>query len=346
MNNIVKNAWQPNFANIDPIEDDYAKSWRDAMDWARMEIDHNTLKSEFIKWVNDEETVVHLQSLPSWHFMTAGRVALLVNKGAIPPAEYTIWLQNKLGELMAIIPTVDTTKDEGAEEQLSVKKQRVLDYVSIYCFVEAILRKHRDDKETIEELVTERLRKVNPNRQLLKKLYLHFKESLADAMAERDNPLVAETVEPLIVAVNVIAGFSGNAKIAGSGAKADLKSQRAAANVNYKTIDSATNTASVSPAMIPGTSMAVIYNTKDRKAMVYVAKSDEKLSVKNSKIIGYDDATSFSKTLRKPKAILPSLRDAATTKRIQLILDQYVKGKNHTVNGRISKDMVIVKVFK
>jgi hypothetical protein len=92
--------------------------------------------------------------------------------------------------------------------------------------------------------------------------------------------------------------------------------------------------------------MAVVYNTKNRKAMVYVCKTDEKLGVNGTKITGYDDASSFAKTLRKPKAILPSLRDAATPKRVTLVLDQYVKGKNHEVNGRISKDMVIVKVFK
>jgi hypothetical protein len=344
MSTFSKTAWQPDFASIDPIYDGYAKAWRDAMDWARMEIDYNTLKAELIKWVTVEnpEHLACLELLPSWHFATVGKIALLINRGATPPEESMAWLHNKIEALSTIVPEVEVVGDD--DDAMSLKDRRTIDYVNIYSFIEAILSKHRTEPEVIEETITQRLRKVNPNRQLLKKLYVHFKESLADAMAERTNPFVAATIEPLIIAVNVLAGFSGNAKVAGN--KADAKSQRAAAKVTYKTLDSATNTASISPAMIPGTTMAVVYNTKNRKAMVYVCKTDEKLGVSGTKITGYDDASSFAKTLRKPKAILPSLRDAATPKRVTLVLDQYVKGKNHEVNGRISKDMVIVKVFK
>ena len=55
---------------------------------------------------------------------------------------------------------------------------------------------------------------------------------------------------------------------------------------------------------------------------------------------------SFAKTLRKPKTVLPALRDSTTNKRVRVVLDQHVNGKSHTVNGRINKDMIIIKVFK
>ena len=63
------------------------------------------------------------------------------------------------------------------------------------------------------------------------------------------------------------------------------------------------------------------------------------------KIINFDEKRSFAKTLRKPKDLLPGLRDAATTRRVDVILGD-VNGKMHAVNGRIGKEMLIVKIFK
>jgi hypothetical protein len=80
--------------------------------------------------------------------------------------------------------------------------------------------------------------------------------------------------------------------------------------------------------------------------MIYTAKDGCKLNIKGTKVIDYDEFNSFAKTLRKPKVVLPGLRDAANSKRASIVLNQYVKGKVHVVNGRISKDMIIVKVFK
>jgi hypothetical protein len=189
------------------------------------------------------------------------------------------------------------------------------------------------------------MRATNPNRQQLKKLYVHFKESLNDATAEISNLEVAKTIDALVVVVNVLAGFSGNAKVAGMQKKANVRGAKAAAGVTVKTIDAATNIASINPAMIPGSSVVVMYNTKTRKVSIYTAKVDVKLGIKGTKVTGFDEATSFAKTLRQPKTVLPGLREASNSNRVRVVLNERVKGKTHVVNGRINKDMVIVKVF-
>jgi hypothetical protein len=339
---------EPDFTSISPDFENHQNAWYNAMDWARLEIEIDALKAAFIEWANDSNfcTIDQLTNIPAWKFQTIGRVALLMNKGAIPPETTLAFFMQKLEDIKASFPDPESDKELVGIFELNAKQKRTIGYVNLYSFIDAIRVKYADDDETIEKLITERLRAMNPNRQLLKMLYIHFKESMSDAITGRDNEEVASTINGLIVAVNVIAGFSGNAKIADIDKKVGNKAQKTAAGIKVRTIDADTNIASVSPATIPGSSVAVVYNTKDRKVMIYTAKADCKLNIKGTKVIDYDEVTSFAKTLRKPKAVLPGLRDASNSKRAAIVLNQYVKGKSHIVNGRISKDMIIVKVFK
>ena len=122
------------------------------------------------------------------------------------------------------------------------------------------------------------------------------------------------------------------------------KSIKQASKAKFKTVDLNTDMASLSPALIPGSHKVVIYNSKSRKLYVYVA--DGELGIKGTKIIGYDEGKSFAKTLRDPKRVLVTLRDAATTKRVDLVMNDNIKGKRHPVNGRLNKDTLVIKVFR
>jgi len=179
---------------------------------------------------------------------------------------------------------------------------------------------------------------------MLKKLYDHFKENFESAMREKDNPLVAETIAPILVVVNILATSTGNAKAISESRGATTKSIKQASKAKFKAVDLDTDMASISPAMIPGSLKALIYHTKSRKLSIYVAGLDG-LGIKGAKITGYDDTASFSKILRKPKQILATLRDA-TSKRADIVMNDYIKGKNHPVTGRLSKDTLVLKVFK
>jgi hypothetical protein len=209
-----------------------------------------------------------------------------------------------------------------------------------------VLHRHHDDGEKIEEMIEERLRRAAPNSAMLKKLYIHFKESLADSISERENPHVEKRIAPLILAVNILAAATGNAKVANKNCgNASRKAIKAAEKITYKVMDADTNMASVNPAQVPGTKTVVIYNSKSRKVMVYHAENDKTLDIKGTKIINFDESISFAKTLRKPKVLLPMIRNAVTVRRIEVLFED-IKGKNHAVNGRIGKEMVIVKVLK
>lgn len=335
----------PKFVDIDSDADNHVRLWQDAMDWARLEFEQNALKAEFVKWSekNDSENTAHYQTLPAWNYLTVGRIAYLIMQGATAPAVSAVWFEKQVDLLkkqkIAVV-------EESEFVTYSAKERKIFDYVDLYTFIDAVRVKYADDGETLETKLMERIKRVAPNQQLLKKLYTHYKDVLAAAMSDKQNEHAEKTIAPLILVVNTIAGASGNAKVASyNSGKATKKAVKAAEKVSVKVIDTDTNMASINPAQLPGASLAVIYNSKDRKAMIYYAAKDTTLSIKGTKIVNFDEARSFAKTLRKPKDVLPGVRDAATTRRIDVIFED-IKGKTHAVNGRIGKEMLIVKVFK
>lgn len=115
-----------------------------------------------------------------------------------------------------------------------------------------------------------------------------------------------------------------------------------AAKVKYLNEFSELEIKSEHPSKIVNASVAVVYNTKSRKLMVYEADDVSKLSIKGSSIIGYSVANSGSKTIRKPEIV----KDLCSMNKSNI--RQAFKGlttKESAVNGRMNADCIIVKVF-
>lgn len=344
---MAKKPWMPKFDAINPSNKDHVREWRSALDVIRVEVDHNTLRDEFVSWArkNAPDKAAHYEALPAWTYMSIGRIAFAINNGAVAPEETHNWFLGKVAELDRKMPAAGEETVTEDEEVITPRAKRIGEYVNLYSFIDAVIAKHITDGEKIEEMIRDRLNKAAPNRAILKKLYVHYKENMSETIAEKDNPLVEKMIAPLVLVVNMLAAATGNAKVAYKGAKVDKKSAKAAEKVAYKVMDTNLNLASIPPSQIPGTNAVVIYNTKNRKAMVYKAKDGGVLGIKGTKIIGFDESTAVAKTLRKPKEILPMLRNAINDKRIDIVFG-YVNGKTHKPNGKINKDMVILKVFK
>lgn len=100
---------------------------------------------------------------------------------------------------------------------------------------------------------------------------------------------------------------------------------------------------SVAPEQIVESKEVWLYNTKYKKLQVYRAIGDGVLTVKGSSIIGYEVATSGSKTLRKPEMVTTY---ADMTKRNIGNEFKLLKTKESAVNGRINVETIILRVFK
>jgi hypothetical protein len=122
--------------------------------------------------------------------------------------------------------------------------------------------------------------------------------------------------------------------------------------LQYKLSDTEYGIASVPPSSLIGASIAVVYNTKNRKLGIYYASNvDPKglqregsgFGVKGTTITGYDENKSVQKTLRRPKETLGIVKKttrAKTEKTFQSLTTTDTK-----LNGRFNKETILLAVF-
>jgi len=88
-----------------------------------------------------------------------------------------------------------------------------------------------------------------------------------------------------------------------------------------------------------------VYNTKTRKLGIYIADQYAgTLTVKNSSIMGFDATASVQKTLRKPKEQIKEF--SANGKPAAKKWFKGIKSTEIKLNGRISTDVILLKVYK
>lgn len=334
------------FAEISSANEKHAQAWQYGMDTARLELDTPKLKSEFVIWAlaNEIPDVEHFQLLPDWRFITIGRMAWLMNNGAEIPEGSAEYLVRQI-EVLKQITTAPVVVQEDYEIPMTSDIRKTISYVNLYSFIDAVGVKFAASLDELEQNVLKRIKDVEPPQAMLKKLFNHYKENLDDALNERNNELVEQTIKPLATIVNVLAACTGNAKaIAAVKKKVSARVAKAASKATVKIVDENTNIVGLSPVLVVGNTAALVYNTKNRKAFLYVAKEGETLGIRGTYITGYDETASFGKTLRKPKDTFG--RGFPNIKRVAQVLGDYIAGKRHTCNGKLNKETVIVKVFK
>ena len=122
----------------------------------------------------------------------------------------------------------------------------------------------------------------------------------------------------------------------------------------FKYLDHHTDTKSISvhPSELIGANAAIVYNSKTRKVGIYYAsnidptgmgRTGSGLSVKGTTIIGFDEAKSVQKTLRKPIEQLPKFKKA--TKRSLPKEFEAINSVEIKLNGRFNDHSLIIKVF-
>lgn len=320
-------------------------AWIDAMGLLRFELDSAQLRREFITWATAQNlpNIEYFSALDDYHYITLGRMAWLLNNGAEMPSNARSYMQK-------LIDRLNNSHQSDVEIEtvpvLSAEQRRTLQYVDLYSRIDAARMQYQNDIDTLEQQVRKLFNNDVPM-NVIKKLYVHFKDSLDDALLETDNPEVNNWIEPLITVVNILAASTGNARsMQAMQRKINKRAERAAKNASVKLHDQETNIVSLSPAMLVDNSHALLYNAKNRKVILYTAKTGEKLGIKGTYITGYDESQSFGKTLRKPKETFSKILYNTSFVRIQQILTDYVKGKTHAVNGKLNKETLLIKVFK
>ena len=86
------------------------------------------------------------------------------------------------------------------------------------------------------------------------------------------------------------------------------------------------------------------YNIKTRNLTVYHAMDRDGLSVRGSTIIGFEEATSITKKLRKPEAVIKPLMDGGKIY-LRKVMEN-ITTTEQKATGRINADTILLRVVR
>ena len=175
----------------------------------------------------------------------------------------------------------------------------------------------------------------------LKEGYAHLKK------ADIKNYTIA--IEELLLALDFVID---SAKVNRKPRKSKPKSaEKLVEKLKYLKTDSKYKLASINPADVIGANELWVFNIKTRKLGKYIAKNiDPKgmmregtgLSVKGTTILGYDEALSIQKTLRKPDEQLKDFKSSGKVA-LRKFLDD-IATTDTKLNGRSNPETVLLKI--
>ena len=113
--------------------------------------------------------------------------------------------------------------------------------------------------------------------------------------------------------------------------------------LQFKMSDSTYGVASEPPEKIIGAVACIVFNCKNRKLGIYIAKDNDGFAVKGTSLLNYDEKSS-QKTLRKPQEQLSLFKK--TTKVRALKQFDILKTTDTKLTGRLNKDTIILAVYK
>jgi hypothetical protein len=114
------------------------------------------------------------------------------------------------------------------------------------------------------------------------------------------------------------------------------------AKLKYKKQDEPLKIVSINPIDIIGAKELWVFNTKSRKIGRYVASEYADLGIKGTTIIGFDEAKSVMKTVRKPEDKIKEFK-AAGKVQLRKFLDD-INATEARMNGRVNEEIVLLKV--
>lgn len=118
--------------------------------------------------------------------------------------------------------------------------------------------------------------------------------------------------------------------------------EKLVAKLKYAKQDAVLKLVSINPVDIVGAKELWVYNVKTRKLGKYLADEYKDLAIKGTTIVNFNEATSVSKTLRKPEQQLADFMKAGKIALRTFIKD--IKATEARLNGRINADVLLLKV--
>jgi hypothetical protein len=152
-----------------------------------------------------------------------------------------------------------------------------------------------------------------------------------------------DALESVVSACELVIGISK--AVRKPRAKKPVSKEKLVSKLKYCPSDAKYNVVSVNPLELLDSTEVWVFNIKTRKLGRYVAAEDcRTMTVKGSALVGFDEALSVQKTLRKPDETLKEFRAAGKIK-LRKFMDD-IKTTDTKLNGRINEDTVLLKATR
>ncbi len=350
-------------SQLNPSSISFAEEYSDALNWIHHHITIDDLKTEALKWMEVHGyNLTEVRRLKPYRFNSLGKTAWIVNNGGLL-SDTTHLKMKRWAEGMTKVEEIEEILDENGyivsnnagpmfeEIADSAATKNAQLYISCYSSIDNSKARFLAGKITIKELgpeVIEIVQKYSGGKATLaKKLYAHYKQSLREALADG----LTDWVKPLRTIVEnlgILVSSKGNSKVANRMAKNNNNTHvasKAVKNLSYAEKDDKFGIKSVNPMSIPGSAALVVFNTKNRHCEVYIADNESGLNVQGTKIVGFDETYSVSKTLRNPEVSLNQFNRANSLKRLGIMITTNTKSKPRRVSGKLNKNCILLKVI-
>ena len=358
------------------------KSWHDAKYYVHYMVEGREWGTTIKSWIKKNRTkdeAAAVNRLPDWkvnmfsHWATTAY--LMENNPELAPEHYKERFQQWVNELIAegktiiaekaqeekesekkkkYVPTIQERLEEAAEEKTgeidewiddflrdpkanSLKDKMPLDSFKANQInlghTRWIQKWFEGPYQELEELVNLPTKNLTDDEQQLKEGYNH--------LTKPQQKELYEFHKRIIQALEILRAEKKQArpKKIRQKSPADLVKK-----LKFKPSDPQYGIASVNPQDIIGASAVVVFNTKNRKLGIYYPSDYQTLSVKGTTLQFFDEHKSVQKTIRKPEEVLPEWKKVTKHKLPNLF--GYLKTTETKMNGRMSDDIIILKVFK
>jgi len=362
--------------------DEFAKAFRVAMTWYRLESSGKELKPRVIDWMSrNGYTKAQIQSFKKTKdnrcSPTVGAIAASLLKGM--PGQRADWNEGRdtvawLKDAIAkIINEGKDDIDEDDAKAVEVAKpavyvptiqERLRDAASQMteeldaAIDEWILHPDAFDPKAFKTVSLLRGKGVKPaHARLVKGFYESMlaeieevqvkgcDEQLAEAYQHVSKKNIKKLHDFLIGIMSACDQIIGEAKLNKAPRAKKIKpAEELVKKIKFKATDDRYGIASIPAAQIVGAQQVVVFNTKTRKLGIYTSKTSEGLAVKGTSIVNFTDK-SVQKTLRKPETQIKEFKDLNTARRAQTWLDS-IKAVGTVMNGRINAEVMILKAWK
>lgn len=332
--------------NLDYTNKNYESEFADIMTMLGNNLDKSEMQLEFINYARSIERAEDAGKIPKSHIITEGKIAYCLNRGAkLEPR--TI---QKVIELLDRSEEFANQSKEVDIDDLPITAQTkfVIGYTLCYALIDNIISKVSYGKlpqKDIPDEVRSIIRKYGESKpKIIKKLDEHYSEMFDDAQID---PTVKKWIKPLQSIIDTIRLMNSNVRKPRKPRKnkPDTSAVKAANKIKFKPSDDTLGIKSLIPENIIGSTGVVLFNTKNRRCELYIATDNTKLSIKGSKIVNFDATRSNGKTIRNPDEMLPHWLKAGNSKRLE-ILKKDINGKEWEVNGKLNKNIIILKTVQ